>query len=48
MKADYPLVTAHYDRVAAFPALQPYFRSKRRLADNNDGPSRHYPELDIA
>jgi|GEM_PF-3641083 len=46
VEGDYPLLTAHYDRVANFPALQPYFRSKRRLAFNNDGLFRHYPELD--
>ncbi len=42
----YPLIGAHRARVAAFPALQPYFRSKRRLDFNEGGLFRHYPELD--
>jgi glutathione S-transferase len=43
---DYPLLMAMYDRVATLPELQDYFRSNRRIAFNNDGIFRHYPELD--
>ena len=46
IEADYPLLTAHRQRIGEFPALQTYFRSKRRLAFNEDGLFRHYPELD--
>ena len=46
LEPDYPLLTAHRQRIAGFPALQPYFRSKRRLGFNENGLFRHYPELD--
>lgn len=45
--ADTPRVVALHDRVASLPKLQPYLRSERRLAFNEDGIFRHYPELDI-
>ena len=46
IEGDYPLVTAHRERIAAYPALQNYFRSRRRLDFNTSGLFRHYPELD--
>lgn len=45
--ADYPLLTALHDAVAKRPNIAAYLRSKRRLAFNEDGIFRHYPELDI-
>ncbi|HVX71863.1 MAG TPA: glutathione S-transferase [Devosia sp.] len=44
--SEYPLVTAHRQRIAEYPALQTYFRSQRRLDFNTGGLFRHYPELD--
>ena len=46
LEGDYPLVAAHRERIADYPALQRYFRSKRRLDFNTSGLFRHYPELD--
>jgi glutathione S-transferase len=46
VSGDYPLVVAHRERVAEFPALQAYFGSRRRLDFNESGLFRHYPELD--
>jgi glutathione S-transferase len=46
ISGDCPLVVAHHERVAAYPALQPYFRSSRRLDFNESGLFRYYPELD--
>ena len=42
----YPRLIALHDRVAALPALAGYFASARRIAFNEDGIFRHYPELD--
>jgi glutathione S-transferase len=41
-----PLLTALHDRVATLPALAGYLASERRLAFNEHGLFRHYPELD--
>ncbi len=41
-----PLSAALHDRVAARPRLRAYLASPRRVAFNNDGIFRHYPELD--
>lgn len=46
LEGDYPLVAGHRERIADYPALQRYFRSKRRLDFNTSGLFRHYPELD--
>lgn len=43
---DYPRVETVRSNVAALPELQDYFRSNRRMAFNQDGIFRHYPELD--
>ena len=46
--ADYPALHALRDRVAALPGIAAYLASDRRLAFNEDGIFRHYPELDGA
>jgi glutathione S-transferase len=42
----HPRLDGLSERVAALPAIADYLRSPRRLAFNNDGIFRHYPELD--
>jgi len=42
-----PKVTALHDRVAALPRVAAYLRSDRRIAFNEQGIFRRYPELDI-
>jgi glutathione S-transferase len=42
----YPLLRAVTARVAAQPHIAAYLASPRRLAFNNEGIFRHYPELD--
>lgn len=42
----YPRVAALHERVAARPRIAAYLASKRRIAFNQDGIFRHYPELD--
>jgi glutathione S-transferase len=42
----YPRVTALHDAVAARPRIAAYLASARRLAFNEQGIFRHYPELD--
>lgn len=44
--ANHPRLIALHDRVAAMPELRGYLASDRRLAFNEDGIFRHYPELD--
>ena len=41
-----PLVVALHDRVAKRPRIAAYLASKRRIAFNEDGIFRRYPELD--
>ena len=41
-----PRLMALHDRVAARPAIAQYLASERRIAFNEDGIFRHYPELD--
>lgn len=43
---DYPGLMALHDRVAGHPPLAAYLASQHRLAFNEDGIFRHYPELD--
>ena len=45
---DHPRVAALRDRVAAHPPIAAYLKSERRMAFNEDGIFRHYPELDVA
>jgi glutathione S-transferase len=42
-----PGVVAVRDRVAARPRIKVYLKSPRRLAFNESGIFRHYPELDV-
>ena len=42
----FPRVAALHDRVAARPRITRYLKSARRLAFNEQGIFRHYPELD--
>lgn len=42
----YPRVAALHERVTARPRIAAYLASKRRIAFNQDGIFRHYPELD--
>ena len=44
--AQYPALVALHDRIEARPALAAYLASDRRLAFNESGIFRHYPELD--
>ena len=44
----YPGLMALHGRVAARPHIARYLASKRRIAFNEDGIFRHYPELDAA
>jgi glutathione S-transferase len=46
LERKYPRVVALYDAVAARPRLAAYISSPRRLAFNQEGIFRHYPELD--
>jgi glutathione S-transferase len=46
LKRKYPRVMALHDEVAARPRLAAYLSSPRRLAFNQEGIFRHYPELD--
>ena len=45
---DYPNVIRIRDQVADLPGIRAYLKSPRRLAFNEDGIFRHYPELDAA
>ncbi|WP_206455164.1 glutathione S-transferase [Aurantimonas marina] len=45
---DYPKTEALAARVAEHPAVAAYLASERRIAFNEDGIFRHYPELDGA
>ena len=46
LEPKYPLVIALHDRVAALPRVAAYLASDRRIAFNEHGIFRHYPELD--
>ncbi len=48
LEPDYPGLIALHDRVAGLPGIRAYLKSDRRLAFNEDGIFRHYPELDAA
>ncbi|MBX5041988.1 glutathione S-transferase [Rhizobium lentis] len=45
-KAEYPALLALHDRIARRPNIARYLASPRRLAFNEEGIFRHYPELD--
>jgi glutathione S-transferase len=40
-------LSALHDRVAALPSIAAYLASPRRIAFNQEGLFRHYPELDV-
>ena len=46
LEPNYPRVAALHDRVAGRPRIAAYLASSRRIAFNQDGIFRHYPELD--
>jgi len=46
LERKHPRLVALHDKVAARPSLRGYLASDRRIAFNQDGIFRHYPELD--
>lgn len=46
MESSYPGLVALHDRIAARPNIASYLKSPRRMAFNDKGIFRHYPELD--
>lgn len=48
LERDYPNLVRIRDQVAELPGIRTYLKSERRLAFNEDGIFRHYPELDAA
>lgn len=48
LEPKHPRVVALHDRVAARPGIAAYLASDRRIAFNEHGIFRHYPELDTA
>ncbi len=46
LETDIPRACALHDRVAARERIKAYLASKRRIAFNEEGIFRHYPELD--
>ncbi|NHZ89046.1 glutathione S-transferase [Massilia sp. CCM 8733] len=46
LEGDYPGLVALHDQVAQRPNIAAYLASKRRIAFNEEGIFRHYPELD--
>ncbi|OWV84609.1 glutathione S-transferase [Rhizobium sp. R693] len=47
-RVDYPALTGVHDAVAKRKNIAAYLRSDRRLAFNEEGIFRHYPDLDLA
>lgn len=47
MEPNYPRLIALHDRVAGLPRIASYLASPRRIAFNEDGLFRRYPELDV-
>lgn len=48
LKPRFPHIAALHDRVAARPRIAAYLKSPRRIAFNEQGIFRRYPELDVA
>jgi glutathione S-transferase len=46
LETEYPRIAALHDRVADRPRVRSYLASDRRIALNEEGIFRHYPELD--
>jgi len=47
LEPKYPRSVALHEKVAARPRIAAYLESKRRIAFNQHGIFRHYPELDV-
>jgi glutathione S-transferase len=47
LEPKHPRLAALHDRVSARPRIAAYLASKRRIAFNQSGIFRHYPELDV-
>ncbi len=47
LEPEYPRSVALHEKVAARPRIAAYLESKRRIAFNQHGIFRHYPELDV-
>jgi glutathione S-transferase len=48
LEPDHPRLVALHDLVGRQPGIKAYLASDRRIAFNEDGIFRHYPELDGA
>jgi glutathione S-transferase len=48
LEPSFARITALHDRIAARSRIAPYLKSARRIAFNEQGIFRHYPELDAA
>jgi glutathione S-transferase len=48
LEPNFPRIVALHDRVAARPRVSAYLKSRRRIAFNEHGIFRRYPELDAA
>lgn len=48
IEGDYPGIVRIHDQVAALPGIKAYLKSDRRIAFNEQGIFRRYPELDGA
>jgi glutathione S-transferase len=46
IEADFPLTVALHERVKKLPRIAEYLNSSRRIAFNQQGIFRYYPELD--
>jgi glutathione S-transferase len=44
---DFRRLSSLHARIADRPRIAAYLKSPRRIAFNNDGIFRHYPELDV-
>jgi glutathione S-transferase len=47
LQPKHPRLAALHDRVASRARIAAYLASKRRIAFNEHGIFRHYPELDV-
>jgi len=47
LERNYPRLAALHDKVISRPNIAAYLASERRVAFNDDGIFRHYPELDV-
>ena len=47
LEPSFARIIALHDRIAARPRVAAYLKSTRRIASNEQGIFRHYPELDV-